>query len=408
MPRRRVLIEFFEDRPGETSLAAAEVVLRGLLQLDLLQDWPPVSLLTSEETGNVGISMATGGSASTYVVSTEIDETQQAEIRSNPQVVGLWDDPQIAPFPIDCEPNAPKGSALDVAQYLGANVIWATGCRAAGVKIGIVDTGVDGSDARLRYAQDGWTPPGQPGPGTSGPGGHGSMTAFDAISMAPDAEIYDIRALTAPGGVPALLSAALAGFQWAINRHRLDGTPQVLSNSWGIFQESWGPSYARDPAHPFTRKVLEAIREGILVCFAAGNCGSFCPSSRCGLDVGPGASIWGANSHPEVITFGVVNLHEEWIGYSSQGPGAIGALKPDLCALSHFQGYTPSDSGTSAACPVGAGILALMACKTGGAPLRQGRAQAILQLTAKDILSPGWDACSGYGILQGLAAWQQV
>jgi hypothetical protein len=38
----------------------------------------------------------------------------------------------------------------------------------------------------------------------------------------------------------------------------------VLSNSWGIFQKSWDPDYACNPNHPFTRKVVEALDEGIL------------------------------------------------------------------------------------------------------------------------------------------------
>ena len=75
----------------------------------------------------------------------------------------------------------------------------------------------------------------------------------------------------------------------------------MLTNSWGMFQESWAPDYVKNPNHPFTRKVLEAIDEGILVLFAAGNCGATCPDGRCGPDNGPGRSIWGANGHERVI-----------------------------------------------------------------------------------------------------------
>ena len=71
------------------------------------------------------------------------------------------------------------------------------------------------------------------------------MTSTDALGMAPDAQVYDIR--ISDGNA---ISNALAGFQWAIDQHRANGTPQVLSNSWGIFQESWDPDYASDPNHP--------------------------------------------------------------------------------------------------------------------------------------------------------------
>ena len=47
------------------------------------------------------------------------------------------------------------------------------------------------------------------------------------------------------------------------------------------------------------------VNDGIDVVFSAGNCGQFCPDRRCGeTDRGPGHSIWGANSHPRVLTFG--------------------------------------------------------------------------------------------------------
>jgi hypothetical protein len=75
----------------------------------------------------------------------------------------------------------------------------------------------------------------------------------------------------------AWLSNALQGFQWAIQRHKATGEPQVLSNSWGIYQQALSPDYATNPDHPFTRKVLDAINEGILVLFAAGNCGEVLP-----------------------------------------------------------------------------------------------------------------------------------
>ena len=150
--------------------------------------------------------------------------------------------------------------------------------------------------------------------------------------MAPNAQIYDIR-IAAPD-IGATISNAIAGFQWAIDRHKANGTPQILTNSWGIFQDNWDPAYATDPNHPFTRKVVDALNEGIIILFAAGNCGGTCPDGRCGTDNGPGKSIWGANGHPRVMTVGAVNKNEQFVGYSSQGPAALDPQKPDF-VLSH-------------------------------------------------------------------------
>jgi hypothetical protein len=189
-------------------------------------------------------------------------------------------------------------------------------------------------------------------------------------------------------------------------RSKANGTPHILTNSWGIFQESWDPTYANNPSHPFTKKVLEAIAEGIIVLFAAGNCGGTCPDGRCGSDNGPGRSIWGANSHPAVITVGAVNKNEEFVGYSSQGPGALDANKPDFCSVTHFSGYHPSDSGTSAATPILAGAVALL--KQAVPSATQNGLKSALKSTAKDIGPGGFDQHSGAGIVRIKAAHDKL
>src|SRR5207244_10970973 len=94
---------------------------------------------------------------------------------------------------------------------------------------------------------------------------------------------------------------------------------------------------------------------------AARKCGPGCPGGRCGAgDTGPGASIHGANSRPDVFTVAAVTITDRRLGYSSQGPGALYSRKPDLAAFSHFKGagIYPVDGGTSAASPVAAGVAA--------------------------------------------------
>jgi hypothetical protein len=71
--------------------------------------------------------------------------------------------------------------------------------------------------------------------------------------------------------------------------------------------------------------------------------------------------------------------------------------KPNFCAPSHFEGYTSNDNGTSAACPVASGVLALLRDADPG--LRQGRAKLELQRTAKNLCGSGWDANSGHGMI---------
>ncbi len=357
----------------------------------------------------------------------EVEPEEEAMLHDDPDVVAVWTDAPIAPFPLDtggggartpatepsgftpcdsadCGPGTPKGTMADVVAYLGCDAIWAEGFRGEGIVIGICDTGVDRED--VPAVIDGWSPNPSVDWGTD-EHGHGTMCGFDAVGICPESRILDIGVLKGGhGSFSGYISDAIMAYEWAIQRHRADGTPHVLSNSWGMYQNEWAPDYADDPRHPFTLKVLQAIREGIIVCFAAGNCGNQCPDGRCGDDVGFGRSIWGANGHEAVITVGAANIQGQWAGYSSQGPAALYEYKPDVCAPSHFAGHTPSDAGSSAACPVCAGVVGLL--KQARPRLTQEQAQRTLVRTAKNLCAPGWDYQTGYGMIQAHAAFQAV
>jgi hypothetical protein len=362
-----------------------------------------------------------------------------AQLEQQPNVVKVWLDTPIAPFtvverevstsllptpamgpcpipPCDCTfGNPANGTIGSVANHLGVDQLWQQGLKGQGIVVGVVDSGLNavgrtqkpGETAKVPNVIDGakadWGT-------TSKWGRHGNMCATDVLGMAPQAQLYDLRLPdSTTDSLSWVISDAIAAFQWAINRHMQDGTPHVLTNSWGIFEKSWDPVYACDANHPFTTKVVEAVSEGIIVLFAAGNCGQTCPDGRCNEDNGPGKSIWGANSHPKVITVGAVNLDEEYVGYSSQGPGCLDPKKPDVCAITHFAGYfpdkdpaAPSDGGTSAATPICAGVAALLKqAKAGATPAQIKKA---LQTTAKNIGPAGWDQHTGFGLIRARAA----
>ncbi|WP_208025663.1 S8 family serine peptidase [Niastella caeni] len=368
------------------------------------------------------------------------------ELEQQPNVIKVWNDTRIEHFeyeadilveeeqkvkitpmeglgtcPIgtcDCAPGTPKGTIADVANYLGVNQIWASGFKGDGIVVGVVDGGITAQGRSI--STDDTNNPSWPNKliprviggyptanwGTTGAGWgwHGNMCSTDVLGMAPNAQIYDIR-IAAPN-IPATISNAIAGFQWAIDQHKANGTPQILTNSWGIFQDNWDPVYATDPNHPFTRKVVDALNEGIIVLFAAGNCGGSCPDGRCGTDNGPGKSIWGANGHPRVMTVGAVNKNEQFVGYSSQGPAALDPQKPDFCSITHFTGFFTSDSGTSAATPVAAGCIALL--KQAKPSLTQDQVKTVLKNTAKDIGPAGFDQHSGAGIIRPKQALESI
>lgn len=352
------------------------------------------------------------------LVRARVEVGELARLRAVDEVVAVWSDPIVEPIGVsapayDCAPHRARGSALEVAGALGASRLWELGVEGRGVVIGVVDGGID----RDRYPViDGWSPdPGAPPGFASAWNKHGNMCAFDCLVAAPKAGIYDLGIGKTQGPAQALLSSALQAFQWALDRYRVDGTPQVLSNSWGLYQQAWDPfppgtagNYTHDPMHPVTRKALELVDAGMLLVFAAGNCGELCggTSGRCGRDVGPGRSIRGLNGHPRMICVGAVNPLGAPVGYSSQGPSTMASEKPDVCGYAHFVGDTPSDSGTSAACPVVAGVLALL--RGADMSLRQDRALEILKSTATPVHGAGHHPSTGFGVVDAARAFEAV
>jgi hypothetical protein len=345
------------------------------------------------------------------LVRSDISPDEIESIAKLPGVIAVWSDPDVGPIGIDCDSDTAKGAAQDVVRALRADEVWAiANTHGGGVSIGIVDGGVDAAQFSVI---GGWSPDPASPPGASSVqwGGHGNMCAFDARIACPQADFFDYAIGRTTGDVPALLSSVLQCYQHALNEMAAGRRyAHVMSNSWGLYQQSWDPyppghpmNYTHNVGHPAIRKIMEYIDSGNLVAFAAGNCGEVCPDGRCGMDVGPGRSIRGVNGHERVICVGAVNIRDEWIGYSSQGPSTLALQKPDVCGFSHFRGYFSSDAGTSAACPVVAGVLGLL--RATGRPFDQGRALMVLQRTARQRTASAWSNDYGFGIVDAMAAY---
>jgi subtilisin family serine protease len=359
---------------------------------------------------------------------------EQASIvwRDDPLVQLPLGRPRVAgPCPIppcDCTAGScAEGNFAEVATYLGVDRLWAAGYRGAGIVVGIVDCGLCAHGRPVHRGETAVVPNVGAGFPTADWGttsrvarrwrDHGNMTATDVLAMAPEAKLYDIRIADRFAGDEAiLLSNACAAIDWAIKRHRLDGTPHVLCNCWGLHKPLDQPAYANDPTHPLTRKIVEAMDEGMLVLFSAGNCGLACPARYC-QDTGNGFRIWAANGHPRVMTVGAITLREQLAGYSSPGPASLDPGKPDFCSITQFAGYYPDidpfrdpplkcDPGTSAATAIAAGVVALL--KQGHPSLTQDQAKAVLKSTAKPIGPGPFNRFAGAGVIQAGAAWDAL
>src|SRR5437867_2439552 len=340
------------------------------------------------------------------------DQDAIARLRRDrqPEIVGVFADPAVSPFPSAYCGAAAIGATADVARRLGVPTLSRAGLTGSGVHVAIVDTGIDGS--RIPVA-GGWAP--TPGyvPGSSAPD-HGTMVAYDVRIAAPNAQIFDYALLRSQAGTwAACLSDAIAAFADLVERVNAAPGRWVVNNSWGLFDRaSDAPigspeNYSANPDHPFNQVTGALVAAGADVFFAAGNCGAGCPDGRCGAgDTGPGASIHGANSHPDVFTVAAVTITDRRLGYSSQGPGALYSRKPDLAAFSHFKGagIYPVDGGTSAASPVAAGVAAALRQRFATDRLAPAQLKGLLQRTARDLGGNGWDYDLGYGVIDAAAA----
>jgi subtilisin family serine protease len=355
--------------------------------------------------------------ADTYAVRVEFDDEDAIERLQrdrHSEIVGVFVDPAVSLFRSAYCGDSAIGATADVARGLGVPALRRAGLTGGGVHVAVVDTGIDGS--RIPVA-GGWAP--TPGyvPGSSAPN-HGTMVAYDVRIAAPDAQILDYALLKSQAGTwAAFLSDAIAAFADLVERVNAAPGRWVVNNSWGLFDRaSDAPlgspeNYSANPDHPFNQLTSALVAAGADVFFAAGNCGADCPDGRCGAgDTGPGASIHGANSHPDVVTVAAVTVTDRRLGYSSQGPGALHSRKPDLAGFSQFKGsgVYAADSGTSAASPVAAGVAAALRQRFATDRLAPAQLKGLLQRTARDLRGDGWDYDHGYGVIDAAAALKAV
>lgn len=425
-------------RAAATRSTAAPTLGRGLESvvgagLTVDPQYPPVQVpgvqsVTGAPVRGVGqpVTFSLDPARSTYLVRGTIpDGAAQAAVlqatTSHRDVVGVFADPLIETY-IVCPGGPAVGTAKNVATLLSVSKLAAKGMDGRGVYLAIVDTGINvahlktkGQKPKLDAAKS-FTPAGV----STTPGkhavDHGTMCAFDAGIAAPKATLLDHAVLlsTTPGStvMAGLLSDAVLAFsrlRTALNAMPAKKRAMVVSNSWGMFSPAWDfppghpGNYSDNPNHPFNVIVASLEAAGADILFAAGNCGRDCPDGRCAF--GGTLPICGANSHPAILSVAGVDVKKRRVGYSSQGPGRLSVRKPDFSAYTHFKGsgVYPSDGGTSAACPVAAGVVAAVRSKYPTSRLTPLQLRSLIFKTAEDKAATGFDDDYGWGILDAKA-----
>ncbi|MGW6934878.1 S8 family peptidase [Lentzea sp. NPDC054927] len=230
-------------------------------------------------------------------------------------------------------------------KQIGAPEAWQAGVTGKGVKVAVLDTGVDEKHPDLQgkqVAEKNFTD----SPDNTDEVGHGTHVASTIASkgekyrgVAPDAEILDGK-VCYPGGCTE--SAILGGMQWAAEQGA-----HVINMSLG-----GGDTPDIDPIEEAVNRI--SGQTGALFVIAAGNSGR--PET-----------IGSPGSAESALTVGAVDRNDGIAPFSSRGPAADGAVKPDVtapgvdivAAEAGTQGHVAM-SGTSMATPHVAGVVALL------------------------------------------------
>jgi subtilisin family serine protease len=246
---------------------------------------------------------------------------------------------------------------------IDAEYAWMNNLTGAGVKVAVLDTGIDYTHPDLMNNCKGGINLVNPRKDYKDDNGHGSFVAgiiaaedndIGIVGMAPEAWLYGVKVLGASGS--GYISDIIDGISWSIE------------NGMDIINMSLGSDYDIQSLHDACDTAANA---GIYLVAAAGNDGG-------AVDY-PGA-------YDSVIAVAATDINDVRPSWSSYG-NEVDITGPGVRVYSAWKngGYKTA-SGTSASAPHVAGTLAL-------------NLQADIFGTADDLTPAGWDIYTGYGLV---------
>jgi subtilisin len=274
----------------------------------------------------------------------------------------------------------------------------ARGDTGAGVKVAVIDTGIDYNHPDIsqnyvggwNFVNDDADPMDDYGHGTFVAGiVAAAYNGVGVVGVAPDVELYALKVLDNTGF--GWWSDVIAALQWAV-----DHGIQVTNNSYA-------DDSATDPSVPDPVALRTAFDNaeaaGVLHVAAAGNSGNAS---------GTGDNVTYPARFASVIAVAAINQSDSRASFSSTGP-AVELSAPGVSIYSTtLGGGYGSGSGTSFASPHAAGAAALVISVGVTDANYNGRindeVRAILTQSADDLGATGRDALYGWGLVNAARA----
>lgn len=289
----------------------------------------------------------------------------------------------LGDYTIDTITNETGGEIIDYGiKMVGAPLEWKE-CQGEGIKIGIIDTGIDLThpdlcDRVVRYINFAGDDP----QNIEDDNGHGTHVAgivaasrnhYGVVGVAPKSQLYIAKAFDAAGNAGS--SAIYRSIEW------------MLEEGVDLINMSFSSPSSDDSYHELVRKAYE---QGVICICAAGNNGRL-----------PGDTVGYPAKFDETISVVAVDIHKQRAPFSSKGN------RVDIAAAGTkiFSCYPKNSfallSGTSMATPIITGAAALLQNK---AQLRLNRyltpeeMKLILCIYSEDLGATGKDEEYGCGL----------
>ncbi len=306
------------------------------------------------------------------------DDVKIQKIKSNKKIQNVFEDQIMYAFLSNSVP------------HIGANTVQSSGITGSGVKVCVVDTGIDDTHPSLNplTVQYDFVNGDNDATDDQGHGTHvaGIIASRDSFykGVAPDASLMAAKVLGNTGS--GSWSNVIAGIDWCVT----NGADVInLSLGGGLFTGTCD-------SEPVAIAVNNAVDAGVVVAVATGNDGFINAVSS------PACAS-------KVIAVGAVYTDDARTPFSNEGPQldvvAPGVAITSLNAPIKGGGFV-AFSGTSMATPHVAGLAALLLDTNPS--LTSSQISTSIKNTALDLGTVGFDTIYGFGRIQSYDTYQDI